>query len=431
MLKRMILVLMLSVTPFTLWAEGQGKTNISSMVIFGDSLSDNGNITHLLKSLNMEEDPAYLVNPLKLFVYRKMDDFADAYYVPASVLMAGKKMVQEFFDIELAPILASMVGVIKKVPSFPEAPYWEHHFADGYVWNERLALKLGLNLKDEDQYYNYAYGGSWAATYDHQLTTWNLIRHPVWSLQNLVQGKLLPPSLGLEVSGYLMERGTVSKDKVFFLFAGGNDYLNMLNFEDNYNPSSMSDYVDYIVDGIIYSSERLVKAGASHLVVLGVPDIGSTPRFNRTSDSEILTKASSLHNERLGKEVQKLREKYPEVTFSYVNIQAVLDTLLVKAKEYGITDTKHACIDVPLPGYAFTPFSPHHKAFGNNFVLEYMQYMHVSDGKGGLRPNFHECNEPKHYAFWDEVHPTARVHQVLADEIGKSLVKDGYIVTTH
>lgn len=423
-----MLALVVSVLPFTLWAAQSERMPIKSMVIFGDSLSDNGNLTHLLKSLNMEEDPAYLVNPLKTFVFRKMDDFANDYYVPASVLMSGKKLVQEFFDIELAPILAGMIGVIKKVPSFPEPPYYKHHFADGYVWNEKLAQKLGLNLKDEDEYYNYAYGGSWSATYDHQLSVWNLIRHPIWSLQNLIQGKLIPPSLGLEVSGYLLNNGSVSPDKVYFLFAGGNDYLNMLNFEDNYNPSNMSNYVDYVVGGITYSSEKLIQAGATHLVLLGIPDIGSTPRFNQTSDSEILTKVSDIHNERLAKAVAKLREKYPELTFSYVNIKGILDGMIDKAEDYGITDTKHACIDVPLPGYAFTPLSPHFKAFGNNFVLEYMQYMHVPDGKGGFRPNFHECAEPSHYAFWDEVHPTSKVHEVLADEIGKVLSHDGYLI---
>lgn len=431
MLKKMMLTLIISVLPFSLWATQSERMPIKSMVIFGDSLSDNGNLTHLLKSLNMEEDPAYLVNPLKTFVFRKMDDFANDYYVPASVLMSGKKLVQEFFDIELAPILAGMIGVIKKVPSFPEPPYWDHHFADGYVWNEKLAIQLGLNLKDETEYYNYAYGGSWASTYDHQLTVWNLIRHPIWSLQNLVQGKLIPPSLGLEVSGYLLENGNVSSDKVYFLFSGGNDYLNMLYFEDNYEPSKMSSYVDYVIGGITYSSEKLIEAGATHLVLLGIPDIGSTPRFNRTSDHDVLTRVSDIHNERLEVAVKKLRDKYPEVTFSFVNIKGILDGLLEKAGEYGITDTTHACIDVPLPGYAFTPASPHFKAFGNNYVLEYMQYMHVPDGKGGFRRNFHECAEPKHYAFWDEVHPTAKVHEVLASEIGKVLSQDGYRISKH
>lgn len=431
MSKKIILAIMLCVFPWSMWAAQNEQKAIKSVVIFGDSLSDNGNITHLLKSLNMEEDPAYLVSPLKNYVYRRMDEFAASYYVPASVLMAGKKLVQEFFDIELAPILASMIGVIKKVPSFPEAPYWEHHFADGYVWNEQLALSIGLNLKDEEQYYNNAFGGSWAATYDHQLTTWNLIRHPIWSLENLVEGKLIPPSLGLEISGYLMKFGVASPDKVYFLFGGGNDYLNMLNFEDNYNPAYMNDYVDYIVEGVTYSTERLVNAGAKQVVVLGIPDIGSTPRFNQTSDSEILRTASTLHNKRLAIAVEKLKREYPDVKFSFVDIQKILAGLLVKAKEYGITNTVDACIDVPLPGYAFTPLSPYHKVFRNNFVLEYMQYQRVSDGKGGFRANFHECADPKHYAFWDVVHPTAKVHEVLAEEIGKVLSSDGYLISTH
>lgn len=399
---------------------------VESMVIFGDSLSDNGNTTHLLKSLRQVDDPAFLVSPLKQFVFRKMDDFANDYYVPSSVLMAGKKVVQEFFDIELAPTLASLVGIIRTVPILPAEPYWRYHFSDGAVWNEVLAKQLNIDLKDPSQYYNNAYGGSWAATYDHQLTTWNLIRHPIFSLKNLIQGKLVPPSLGLEVSAYLLNFGKADPSKTYFIFAGGNDYLNMLNFEDNYNPSYMSQYVDYVLDGLVYSTERLVKSGAKKVVLFGVPDIGNTPRFNKSMEREILSQASTLHNERYAKRIATLRKTYPDVKFTFINVQTVFNGLFKKASQYGIRNTNDACIDIPLPGFAFTKEAPAHKAFGHNYVLEYAQYLQVSDGHGGFRANFNMCAEPSHYAFWDEVHPTKVAHKALAGEVCKLLAEDGY-----
>ena len=374
----------------------------------------------------MEEDPAFLVNPFKTFVYRKMDDFARDYYVPNSVLMAGKKLVQEFFDIELSPLLATILNAIKSIPSFPEPPYWHHHFSNGKVWNERVAEKFGLNLKDETEFYNNAFGGSWAATYDHQLTTWNLIRHPIWSLENLVEGKLIPPSLGLEVQGYLMNFGQAKDDALYFIFSGGNDYLNMLNFEDNYNPKYMSDYVDYVVSGIIYSAEKLIGAGAKHIAILGVPDIGLTPRFNRTTDHAVLTRASDLHNQRLKEAVTKLEGKYPEVSFTYVDVKEIFERLFDKAKEYGVTNITDPCVDIPLPGFAFTAQSPYYKAFKNNFILEYVQYMHVKDSQGMLHANYMQCDSPSSYAFWDIVHPSAKVHKVLGDEVAVALAKNGY-----
>lgn len=426
MRKRLATMLLFCFMPLSLLAAADGDKTVHSVIIFGDSLSDTGNVNHMLKSINMEEDPAFLVSPFKTFVFRKMDDFANDYYVPNSVLMAGKKLVQEFFDIELSPLLASMLNAVKTIPSFPEPPYWHHHFTNGKVWNEWVAEEFGFNLKDEDEYYNNAFGGSWAATYDHQLTTWNLIRHPIWSLENLVEGKLIPPSLGLEVQGYLMNFGKAKKDALYFVFAGGNDYLNMLNFEDNYNPKYMSQYVDYIVSGIVYSTEKLINAGAKHVALMGIPDVGLTPRFNQTTDHEVLTRVSTLHNERLEEALATLKDKYPDVSFTFINVQEIFGRLFDQAKQYGVTNITEPCVDIPLPGFAFTAQSPYHKAFKNNFVLEYVQYMHVRDAKGGLRANFTQCDSPSSYAFWDVVHPSAVVHRVLGQEVIKALQKNGY-----
>ena len=94
------------------------------MVIFGDSMSDTGNTTHLLKSLRQEENPAFLVAPFKVFVLNKMVDFANDYYVHKWFLDAGINIVTDFFDYELAPYMANLVSKIKLVPILPGKPYW-------------------------------------------------------------------------------------------------------------------------------------------------------------------------------------------------------------------------------------------------------------------------------------------------------------------
>ncbi len=365
----------------------------------------------------MEEDPAYLVSPFKTFVFRKMDDFASAYYVPQSVLMSGKKLVEEFFDIQLSPLLVSIIGTINQTPIFPESPYWTHHFSNGKVWNEYLANKLNLNLKDEAEYYNEAFGGSWATTYDHQLTTWNLIRYPVWSLKNLVQGKLLPPSLGLEIQAYLLNFGEANPNGLYFIYSGSNDYQNMLHFADNYNPKYMRQYVDYVISGITYSANKLIKSGVKHLVVVGVPDLGALPRFNQTTDRDILTRVSKLHNEQLKKAILEIEKASEDVKITFIDIQAILAPLFKDALNYGFTNVTEACLDAPLPTYAFTDDSPYHKVFGENDILEYVQSMHQNTQLGNLQEALTICNDPKQYAFWDEVHFSTKLHKYIADKI--------------
>lgn len=68
-------------------------------------MSDNGNTTHLLKSLRQEEDPAFLVAPFKIFVINKMIEFANDYYVPQMVLDAGISAVTDFLIMIWLPIL--------------------------------------------------------------------------------------------------------------------------------------------------------------------------------------------------------------------------------------------------------------------------------------------------------------------------------------
>ncbi|MGL5743372.1 MAG: hypothetical protein ACRCXC_13000 [Legionella sp.] len=82
---------------------------------------------------------------------------------------------------------------------------------------------VSLSPEDEEVYLNRAFGGSWTATYDYQLTVWNLIRHPIGTIKNLIVGKLVPPSLGLTVQAYLLEHPALSDETVFFVFSGSND----------------------------------------------------------------------------------------------------------------------------------------------------------------------------------------------------------------
>lgn len=165
---------------------------VKSMVLFGDSMSDNGNTTHLLKTLRQEADPSFIVTPFKAFVLNKMVDFANEYYVPQMVLDAGIEIATEFFDHELAFHVVSLISRINLVPLLPGKPYWNNRFSNGRVWDEYLASMLSIDMMDEDAYYNRAFAGSWIATYDHQLTVWNLIRHPIGTIKNVIVGKLVP-----------------------------------------------------------------------------------------------------------------------------------------------------------------------------------------------------------------------------------------------
>jgi phospholipase/lecithinase/hemolysin len=406
-------------------------SKVTSMAFFGDSLSDNGNTTHLIKSLRQDEDPNYLVYPFEVFVLDKMDEFAARYYVPQMILDAGKLLVAEFFDKELGTLLGNLVSKIRELPIIPDAPYWNYRFSNGRVWNEYLAQMLNLELSNPLQYDNRAFGGSWAVTYDKQLTVWNLIRHPIGTIKDLVNGKLVPPSLGLVTTAYLMVKKNANPKTLYFLFSGGNDYLNVLYFEDNYNPAVMSKYIDNVIEGIESGMKKLVDAGAEHMVIFGVPNIGITPLFLNTHDQQVMSNATQSHNNRLADEVKRWQRENPAVKFSFIDIQAMLQNAMEYPQEYGISNVTQACIDVKIKSL-HTPKKriAEGEPFANNYVLQYAQMMGYRDASFAPgEKNFHVCDNPEDYLFWDAIHPTTKVHKILAYKVCNVLKTNGYELT--
>ncbi len=399
---------------------------VKSMVVFGDSLSDIGNTTHLLKSLRREEDPAFLVAPFKRFVINKMNDFANDYYVPQVVLDAGIALVTDFFDHEVANYMTDLISRVKLVPIIPEKPYWNYRFSNGRVWSEYLAEMLAIQKSDEDVYTNKAFGGSWTATYDYQLTVWNLIRHPIGTIKNLIVGKLIPPSLGLTAQAYLLEHQKVNDESVYFLFSGANDYLNVLQFEANYDQLVMSKYIDNVLDSLAATVFKLEHAGAQQFVIMGLPNLGETPRYVNTTDREVLNAAVEQHNERLQQRIEEWKVLYPKTDFLYVDIQAYLTKAVSTPEQFGFTNTRDACIDVTFPMFSAFAKSP----FANNYVLQYAQVLQYQDKRlAAGEKNFHVCKTPDSYLFWDEVHPSTRAHKYLAYEVCTAMQDHGYDVT--
>ena len=402
------------------------STPVKSMVIFGDSLSDTGNTTHLLKSLRQEESAAFLVAPFKIFVLNKMVEYANDYYVPQMVLDAGVGIVTEFFDNELGPYIANLVSKVKLVPLLPGKPYWNSRFSNGRVWNEYLAKMISIPKNDVNLNTNVAFGGGWAATYDYQLTVWNLIRHPIGTIKTLIVGKLIPPSLGLTVQGYLLQHSQLDSQTVYFVFSGSNDYLNVLFFEDNYDTTIMSNYVDNVIAGISSAVLKLENAGAKRFVIMGIPDLGLTPRFVNTTDREVLNAAVEQHNQRLAARIEEWKVLYPKADFLFIDTAQYLAKALADPEQYGFSNLTDACIDVKFPMYKGLARSP----FAKNFVLQYAQVLQYKDKSFAPgEKNYNMCDAPESYLFWDEVHPSTRAHGFLAYEICSAMKEHGYSIS--
>lgn len=399
---------------------------IKSMCVFGDSLSDVGNTAHLLSSLQQEESPSFLVRPLKIYVINKMRKFAADLMIPLIILEPSVDIVTNFFDHGAAPFLATVVNPIRLLPILPGPPYWQWRFSNGRVWNEYLATMLDVDQEDWKSYDNQAFGASWAATYDYQLSLWNVINRPITTIKTLIVGKLIPPSLGLTVQAYLMMHEKLNKDTSYFIFSGANDYLNALVFDDNYVPDRMNAYINNIVKDIKNNIDKLIAAGAKQLIIFGIPDVGLSPKYLFTAEQSILSAAVVQHNKKLKTLVKQLRLEAPDTNFIFIDTQKILRNVVENPRNYGFHNTTRACIDIKFDFFDHTiPSTP----FINNYVLRYAQTLQATNDKNFSDQNYYTCHNPENYLFWDELHPTTRAHHWLAYAICKELKYHGIKAT--
>jgi phospholipase/lecithinase/hemolysin len=154
-----------------------------------------------------------------------------------------------------------------------------------------------------------------------------------------------------------------------------------------------------------------------------LPYLGDTPRLVQTTDREVINNAVDVHNERLQNQVQEWAQLYPDADFLYVDIGEYMKRAQNEPAKYGFTNTTEACIDVKLPMYSAFSTSP----FANNFVLRYAQVLQYRDASFAAGDsNYHVCDTPDSYLFWDEIHPNSRAHGLLAFEVCNAMKDHGY-----
>jgi phospholipase/lecithinase/hemolysin len=172
-----------------------------------------------------------------------------------------------------------------------------------------------------------------------------------------------PPGVREQVTFYVFTEDSPSPDTLFAVWIGGNDHLN--------SGRGAQAAVDNIEDAL----EALIRCGARHLLVLNLPDLGVIPDTLGTPDAAPATQFTLEFNAALGSLLDRLGQAHPSVA-------------LYEFDAYGLS------VQVANDPQAF------------GFVNATEQ-----------SPNFGENFEPSDYVFWDDKHPTTRMHELLADRV--------------
>lgn len=262
--------------------------------------------------------------------------------------------------------LQSYLGAYDPVNNPEGAP---ETWTNGDVWVDYLADDLSATL------YNNAIGG--AMTVGH--------------INDTIQGKTddgtLPP-LGLvgQVNRFDSEDVNFSAASTLFtIWIGGNDLLKFGRGESD--AATSEDLITDAVDNVLNAmSELVTEEDALNIMVINLPDLGKTPAYNSLTTEEIqaVTDLTSAFNSALAQGINNFSSLFPDVTVISFDVFTYLNQIIS----------------------------------GDTFADVTGTYM-VLDENGNPTG---ATNEPaEDYLFWDAIHPTTKAHEMVAEEVAKTL----------
>lgn len=228
--------------------------------------------------------------------------------------------------------------------TIPAAPYYNGRFSNGPIWIEHVAGYMGLPMKP---YLaggsDFAFGGAWVT--EPQVTAFGTI-----------------PDVPQQVALYLSLHGNKADPKALYVIeGGGNDILgatggspNQLGFK--------------IATGIAESAQLLEKAGAQHLVIPNLLDVGLLPAGQ--ANATFASAASNATNQWLNTLLGQSLVQGPHVV--RLDVFSLINAVRTAPTHFGFINVTDPCL--------------------TNVV----------------------CADPDHTFFWDVEHPTEFGHSFFA-----------------
>jgi phospholipase/lecithinase/hemolysin len=256
------------------------------------------------------------------------------------------------------------------IPKNP--PYYEGRFSNGPTWAEDLAEMLHLA---PTEFVDNAYGGATAREARNDVA---------WQLNDYIQH-----------AGADQNRA----QHLYVLWAGANDYM-----PGRGEPEQETDTTIAAIESHL---ETLVtKIHAQQILVITLPDLSRTPLASvaGTGFASTVSKDIELHNAKLVTLVQKLQSKYPAIKFVLFDVLPIFNDAIAHPEHYGLKNTSDACY------------------IGDAFMYSAVAGPQFADMRAQSRRYLDQaCQDADQHLFWDHVHPTKPVHQIIAREVFKAI----------
>lgn len=201
-------------------------------------------------------------------------------------------------------------------------------------------------------------------------------------------------SLTTQVTSFLAINGfQADPEALYVFFIGGNDVRDAAHSMD---PELADTMINQAITSIQQSMASLEKAGAATFLVINAPNIGIIPETRLIEELSGITdlkrsarKISKQFSSELHAMLSQMEDE-SELEIIEFNLFKFFNKLIKHADRYGFTNTQDGCFS--SVNFSFHPLCDN----GQNF---------------------------DQFIFFDEIHPTARVHELTGQAIYQQLIK--------
>lgn len=249
---------------------------------------------------------------------------------------------------------------VKDAQELPGSLYWQGRWSNGPTAVENLANALKTPLTD------YAIGGAKSGNGNYY--TW------------------MEPSRDTGVFGQIADHLKGAKahkadpNSLYFIFISANDFFEWADFS---HPESVAMLSQNSVENIKKAAESLIEAGAKHLMVVGTTDLSHVPAVVQGNQVKNASEYQQVLAQKLPTVLTALSKTH-HASISYFDHMAFSNKLRAAPEAEGIRDPDTPC-QATYPD---------------------------------VKP---VCTDPDAHYYWDEWHPTRKVHALAADAMLQTL----------
>lgn len=227
-----------------------------------------------------------------------------------------------------------------------------------------------IQYKNTDFLRSHAEGGLTAHDYSDEIMSSKIFAREIVSNLTAKRNELLDEDAARNTSQEEKSQTLITE------LSGANDMITV-------NDEPTKEIVDKAIAARVENIKELIKNGYQHFALINLPDLSLTPKCQSWSaeDKTNLQSCIVYFNEQLQLACEQLRADNPNVNIHLFDIYPIFNDIINNPEKYELDKSKQS--------QAFTS-----------------------------SPDFKNENGISHapgFTFWDELHPTAHVHNIIAD----------------